>query len=329
MKNAPKNKLWPNTSAIVVSDESNLYLLMKELVRSSGWRIDMPPCSPSAAIDHINNGSAGCVIVIDSPTYPAHESLRVMFRDHRARLTPTMVMIPESHKFELTIFDKIFRVTVATKPLTPNNFIPSFRKMLRAWETPVMHTLRKVSYLYGSEHNAARKAILEKLIENPSALPYALPALTQIMIAEGLYKEAEKLILDKFRIHAKNPLMLAYCAWFYIEARMPHQAIKYLVKLKSIAPMSNAFNFDLATSHLACGQLGEALNVMREWHERHPGNGFMETFIARLLVAEGRQDMADSIGIPKGMVRKISDIWDVTEAPRAVESTQITGLKVS
>ena len=93
--------------------------------------------------------------------------------------------------------------------------------------------------------------------------------------------------------------------------------------------MSSAFNFDLAAAYMACGQLNEALTVLREWHNRHPGNTFMESFIARILVSEGRQEQADAIGIPKGMVRKISDLWDLTEITPAHEYKQITGHQAS
>jgi hypothetical protein len=321
--------LWPNKRAIVVSEENHLHLLIRELVRANGWKVEMPPCTPRAAIDLINNGNGESLIVIESPTSPINETLRILLKDPSVRLTPTLALIQDENQSEQPVYEKIFKVGVAIKPLRPNNFIPAYNRLIKAWEQPVMFALRRVSYVADKEPLEKRLAILNRLCFDEASLPYAFSALLQLMTAEGHYKEAGKKVLRTFRDHSTNPAVLAVCAWFYISARMPQLAQRYLTKLRGVVPGSSAFNFDIAATHLACGQLTEALNVMREWHEKHPGNSTVEAYISRIIVADGRQDSIEITRLPKNLIRKVADYWDELEATLVDSAQPKTRVKAS
>ena len=324
------NSLWPNKRAIVVSEESHLHLLIRELVRANGWKVEMPPCSPRAAIELVNNGNAECIIVIESPSSPINETMRILLKDPRVRLTPTLVLIQDENTQEQHVYEKIFKVTVAVKPLRPNNFIPAFNRMIKIWQKPVMIALRRVSYLAGKESQEKRMTILNRLCFDDVSLPYAFSALLQMMIAEGQYKEAGKKVLSTFKDHPTNPAVLAICAWFYMSARIPQLALRYLIKLRGVAPGSSAFNFDIASANLACGQVSDALKALREWHEKRPGNIVVESYLARLIVADGKQDSMEIVRLPKNLVRKIADYWDGIDMALAAETVQKkTGTKAS
>lgn len=330
MQQEKGDHLWPNKRAVVVSEENHLHLLIKELVRSNGWKVELPPCSPRTAIELVKNGNAESVIVIEALGSPVNETLRVLFKDPRVRLTPTLVLIQDENQSEQHVYEKIFKVAVAVKPLRPNNFIPAFNKMIKTWEQPVMHTLRRVAYASDKEPVDKRLAILNRLCFDEASLPFALSALLQMMMAEGHYKEAGKKVIKTFRDHHKNPAILAICAWFYISARIPQLALRYLTKLRGVAPGTSAFNFDIASTHLACGQFSDALNVMREWHEKHPGNPVVESYLARIIVADGKQDSTDIVRLPKNLIRKVAEYWDTLESAASGDSSsRKPGIKAS
>jgi hypothetical protein len=330
MPHVTGDHLWPNKRAIVVSEENHLYLLIRELVRSNGWKIEMPPCSPRAAIDLVNNGNAECIIVIESATSPMNETLRILLKDPRVRLTPILAMIQPENQGEHQVYEKIFKVGVAVKPLRPNNFIPAYKRLIRSWEQPVMIALRRTAYASEKEALEKRMGILNRLCFDEKSLPYALSALLQMMLAAGHYKEAGKKVLKTFQDHHTNPAVLAICAWFYLSARVPQLALRYLTKLRSVVPSSSAFNFDIASTHLACGQVTDALNVMREWHDKHPGNSTVESFLARLIVADGQQDTIEIVRLPNNIIRKVSDYWDKLEKALTQDSaSQKPGIKAS
>jgi hypothetical protein len=310
MHPTPSSKQWPQSDVIVLSDETNLSMILRELLKPLEWRIAQTTENPAAAIDLLEQGQAHCFIVIDSPSHAAAEHLRSLYKNATARLTPTLVLASENLRHDLLVYEKIFRTHVAPKPLTPNTFIPAFKQMLRTWEIPAMAALRKLSPLLMDAKIFAKIEILRKLRADPVALPLALQAESAVLLSQSKATEAELQLLETFKKFPSHPNLMAQLAWFYLNVKMPDQSIRYLRKLQSMAMPSTIFNLDLAAAHLAKNELEEALPFLIAWKNTHPTNTLIDGQIARILVTQDQTDLADSFGVAKGMVRKTQDLWD-------------------
>jgi len=87
------SKQWSQADVIVLSDETNLSLIIRELLKSLDWRIVLTTESPALAVEQLEIGLANCLIVIDSTSLSAAELLRSLYKNTTARLTPTLVPV--------------------------------------------------------------------------------------------------------------------------------------------------------------------------------------------------------------------------------------------
>lgn len=310
---ALKANQWPDKTAGIICDDKGLYLVCKEILRQKSWQL--APLSEN--IDQLKKSRyanvVSCFIVVDSPALPATETLRVLYKDPRSRLTPTLVVCSSSSEADLIIYEKIFYVSPCPKPVTTTNFTHAFSKMLSTWEQPAFIALRKLAAIPDDINFNQKIEILDRLTTNPLAMPFALSALAQLLISQGMIKEAESKILEHAKIHIKNPAMLAICAWFYLSTRMPTQSLRFLEKLKSIAPSSTLLNLDLVSSYIGAGELSRAIDALHEWGRRNPGHPNIETYLAKLLIAEGKAESFERFGISKPIMQKILQDWDSFE----------------
>lgn len=304
---------WPEKTAGVICDERGPLLILKELLRAKAWKVTPNSCSVEELLHLRSENRVGCFIVVDSPNAPATETLRILFKNSRARLTPTLVLCSNSNSTDLVIFEKIFHVTPCVKPLTSSNFNLAFSKMISLWEQPVMGALRKVATVPDTENISQKLEILTRLLASTLAMPLALSAATQLMISGKQIKEAESLLLEQCRLHTRNPAMLALCAWFYLSTKMPTQAVRFLEKLKAIAPTSTLLNLDLVAGYLGVGDIGLAINALNEWGRRNQGNQNYEAFMAKLLIADGRMEQSDKFGVQKASMQKVTHDWQTSE----------------
>jgi predicted Zn-dependent protease len=313
MRQADNTKLWPTRTAVVLSDESNLFLIIRGLLRSLDWNLDVTTDKVSGVMTEISNQRSTCLIVVDTPTYPAYEHLRVILRDPVARLTPIMVLVSETQRQDIAIYEKIIKAQVATKPLTPNNFLPAFKKLIQDWQTPAMMGLRKVGYSLSALREDNAIAVLNKLAIDPAAKLIALESEVALILRKGGHREAEVKLLETFKSMPNNANVITQLAWFYMKCHMPDQALRYLEKLKSAAPFSTIFDLDMASCHLASGRTTEALTFLRAWHEAHPGNDFTESQLAKIMVSQGMMNSAETAGVSRQLLRKTEELWDEIE----------------
>lgn len=310
---ALKANQWSDKTAGIICDENGLYLVCKEILRQKSWQL--APLSEN--IDQLKKSRhanmVSCFIIVDSPTLPATETLRVLFKDPRSRLTPTLVVCSSPSETDLIIYEKIFYVNPCPKPVTAINFNNTFSKMLSNWDQPALVALRKIAALPDDINLTQKIEILDRLITNPLAAPFALSALTQLLISQEMMKEAESKLLEQAKLHIKNPGMLAICAWFYLSMRMPNQSIRFLEKLKSIAPTSTLLNLDLVSSYIGAGELSRAIDALYEWGRRNPGNPNLEIYLAKLLIAEGKTESFERFGISKPIMQKTLQDWESFE----------------
>lgn len=310
MDNKKATNPWHNHDVLLICEDNNYYNIIREILRPLKWIVHLPAADASSARERQLSKPFAAIIVVESKKINAPEVLRVLFQTDRGRLTPTIVISNFTESLDIQILQKVFNVLIVSKPLIPIKFMSAFKDMVTHWEKPALFALRHLANLPADPNNDIMKiTILEKLTSDQNASPYAMQAIISIMMEQGLYREAEKKILEYFRANPHNPGILAQCAWFYLDSRAPHYALKFLNKLKQMAPTSVVFNIDLALGHLACGHLEEALRTLQEWNNYFPGNPLIESYIARLMVAEGYQEKHESFGIPKSIVKRTLEAW--------------------
>ena len=158
--------------------------------------------------------------------------------------------------------------------------------------------------------------ILKKLSETSGVASYALQALMKILCNNHEFREAETILIRILKSNSRDPAILATCAQFYQDALMPAQALRFLQKLTLICNSSPIFAFDFAAAYMALGDLAEATRVLLEWNARHPGNERVAAYLARLLIAEGREDEIERrVLLNKTAAKRLLDVWENVENP--------------
>lgn len=300
---------WSRKTAGILCDEKSLPALLKELLRQKSWESVLIESDINSlkALRHTN--AINMFMIVDSPSSPATESLRILFKDARCRLTPTMIFTSNISTTDLLIYERLFQVTPSQKPITYGSFSACLDRLIDLWSQPAMAVLRKLAEISDDQNLDKKLEILNKLLADPIAMPIALAARTQIMLSIDLAKEAEEKLLSLCKVTPVNPATLAICGWFYLSAKMPVHAMRFLEKLRTIAPTSVLLNLDLASAQIASGEITKALNTMHEWARRNPGNEAVEERMARLLVADGKQSIADSYGVKRAKIQKCAESW--------------------
>jgi len=317
---AAKNK-WPVQSAALVSETGTLQLHMKELIRSSGWRMDDPPARPDIALNYLENGTSYFYIVEDSVSMPAYESIRTVINHPAGRLTPILILLLEGSMQDAIIYERVLQVGVTKKPLTPSQFMPTFHKFVSLWETPGFTALRKCAYLMLNGNTGHAIEILKKLTEAPQTASYAIQALMRLFVRQQEWKLAEKMILDTIKNYPRQPSLVLAVANFYSEAHMPAQALRFYMKLKSICNSSPVFSFDIAQAALSLGQIDLAIEALTEWNRARPGNEVISQYLARLYMSEGRDNLLEKVlNMNKANVKRIQEAWEKIENPTHPQS---------
>lgn len=307
-------KKWPVASAMLISETTNLQMHIRELLRGYAWKMDDPPASAEMGLACLENGSSFFLIVEDTHNVPAYESIRTIMNHPAGRLTPILVLLLESSISDTLLYQKVLHVGVTKKPLTPNLFAPAFSKYVQLWETPIYVALRKCAYwLLNGEVNPTIEA-LTKLNTVPQAVPLATQALVRIYIQKQEWKEAETVLLDSIKRHPRLPSLVHMVGNFYLEARMPAQALRFYMKLKSICNNSSAFNFDIAQAAIALGQIDVAVTALSEWNATHPGSDTVSQYLARLYMAEGREPQLERLFFKNQVqIKRIQEVWEKYE----------------
>jgi hypothetical protein len=306
--NFKQAKLAPH-KAIFVGEESNLYLILKNLVKSHDWVIEQFPCAPTKAVTLFHESNASGYIILDSPSIPAAESIKIIRQDARSIVAPTLVLLGESTNHAIDIYSRFFSVHIASKPITTNNFAPTFKKMLLFWNQPAVRALQQCVIKSTPQNREDTIAVLRKLLQVPETVSFALATLVLLYVDAGYFTEAETVLIDTLKKNTRNQAILAICGWFYMDCKMPTQALLFLQKLKQISVNSTILNLDIGAAHLASSNYDHALQEFLEWSTKNPGNDLMSNFIARLALANGRGSDLEGLNISSALMRKISDQW--------------------
>lgn len=215
------------------------------------------------------------------------------------------------------MFEKVFHVSTTLKPLTPNLFIPSFKRCIDLWATPLFAVLRGCAYSLQIGDTEAVVPKLKKLIEVPQAAPFAASALVQVYVQQNNWKEAESTIIEAIKMYPRAPSLMLTVAHFYAQGRMPAQAMRLYKKLKGVCNGSVLFSLDIAQSALAMGHLDIAIEALTEWTKARPGNEKVSNFLARLYMSEGLDLELDRLlQMNRSSIKKIQEHWERAENPQ-------------
>jgi hypothetical protein len=306
----------------ILCDDKGLSPLLRELLRQKSWDSVITERDLHSLRTLRLSNKIDMFMIADSPTLPAVESMRVLFKDSRCRLTPTLIFTGHQSTADQLIYERIFQTVPCPKPVTYESFNSCMERLLNRWNQPAMVVLRKIAAI-PDEQNLDRKIeILDKLLVEPNAMPLALSARTELLLSKNLPTEAEEKLLSLCKTTPVNPVTLAICAWFYISVKMPVHAMRFLEKLKTLASSSVLLNLDLASAQIASGEITKALNTLHEWTCKNPGNETFEECLAKLLVADGKHDSAEYYGVKRTTLQKCSESWAALEL-KDVDQTPI------
>lgn len=310
----PQRGKWPLSTAAVVSDAGNLHMHLKELVRSMAWRLDDPPAEADLALGFLENGTSFLFVVDDTKTLSAYESIRAITSHPAGRLTPIVALLSEVAATDTTVYQRVLHVSVAKKPLTPNQFLPAFRECIKLWETPLYMAMRRCGYGILNGEIDQSIPILKKLMEVPQAVPYCAEALVQILVAKNEWKEAEAILMSTVKMFPRMPSLMMTVANFYLSGGMPAHALRFFTKLRGICNNTPMFAFDIAQAALSLGQLDTAIEALTEWNKYRPGNDKVVQFISRLYISDGRESQLEKLlNMNKNSVKKLQEAWEKAE----------------
>jgi len=310
----PFQNKWPYRAAALVSDTNNLYIHMKELVKAIGWRMDDPPCRSELGISYLENGTSFAFVVEDCVSTSAYEAVRNLSNHVIGSLTPIFVLLSENSFEDRSIYEQVLHVGVAKKPLTPSLFTPLLDKYLRLWESPVHTAIRSCAYMIVNGDFDKAEHALKKITVIPQAAAHTVPALMHIHISKHRWKEAETLLLESLKLYPKQISLLLTGAYFYEQAGMPAQALRFYQKLKSIAHQSSIFAFDIAQCAVSLNRFDVAIEAVKDWIRKNPGHEKADIFLSKLLLADGRDDEVNQLKtISKAQARRFIELWSQSE----------------
>ena len=308
----PKKATIERKNALIVGAESNLHSIIKNLINTYDWNIEFPSCSAEQAIGYLNETKVNALIILDSPAVPAAESVRILRRDLRAIITPTMCILGNISKAEQDLFSKIHRLEVVCKPITTSTFYPIFKQMIKTWELPAMRALQQYVSKSNNDNRDVTIQILTKLLEVPETSALACMTLLHLHGQAGNYLEAETMLVATFKKSPSSPALLAICGWFYLDAKIPAHALRFLEKIKQLAPRATLLNLDIASANIATGNYDAALLALLDWDTANTGNELVPNYIARLALATGRQNSLSASELSPLLLRKVSEQWALT-----------------
>lgn len=311
-----KKKLWPKQVAVIVSDAPNIHMLIKELIRSSGWLVEESTASIERATMLIKHGRASILIADDTPTLPASKVIRHMLQDPITILTPTISFLLENNKPEAAALQKLISLQLVDKPLTPSKFMPAFINLIRRWEQEPYFHLRRVAHLLTNSNDLSGIKLLLKINESPAVQHICAQTLGQILRRQGKIKEAENLLLTSLKRAPRELGTILCLADLYMKCAMPKMAHRLLLSTRSNFGNSLITLPDLIHAALLMNKVDDAIDSLFILQRANYCEEETNTYLARLLISEGRINEAETVLYNnKYSFKRILVGWEQAEAP--------------
>jgi DNA-binding response OmpR family regulator len=316
--NAPltrKKSIWSKQEAIVVSENENFHMMVRQLLRTYNWTTSVSTNSVRDAIDSVRIGKVSLVILDDTRELPAIRTLRAMMADTVCLLTPVLAIISEACTSEISMIQMMGRPGIIQKPFTPSKFVPVFSQLVKTWEKPPFLNLRSAAddFIQGNTVQGIKK--LGALLDNKEVLSFSAQVIALRYRAAGKLKEAEAILLKTLKLNPRNISIILSLVDLYNEAAMPHLARKFLNVAQNSYTQATSLIPDMVQTDLMMGNLEEAIFLLMPLFNRNALDIRSVNFLARLLLAEGREQEAERVMIEyRGVLKKMSEIWNLEES---------------
>lgn len=285
-------------------------MLLRELVRSNGWKIAESTPSMDRAIELLKTGHAFMLICDDSQQTPVTRYVRHSLTDSVSLCTPTLAFLGESHKGETRALERMGRPFIAEKPLTPSKFLPAFSGLIKAWEKDSLLALRRANYLFIDGQDAQGFKALARLMGDPSIGPLACQALALQLRNATKIKEAETLLLKSLQKAPREMGTLLALSDLYLQAAMPKVAHQLLKAARGTFANALAMLPDLIQAELMLGLVEEAIVNLSTLVKAGENDEQTLDFLARLLFAQGRDGEAEKLlADAKAVFKRLQAAW--------------------
>ncbi len=310
-----KKSPWAKQEALVVSDSTNIHMMLRELIRPYSWKVIDNTSSIVDCMERVSSGAVSLVIIDDSQNLPAIRTIRAMTTETMGILTPVLAMLSESSKNEILAIKQLGRPEIIEKPLTPSKFVPGFVNLIKAWEKEPFLSLRYAALEFMEGNGASGVRMLSSQLENKEIYSFAARALALKFRAAGRLKDAEALLLASFKRNPRNIALIFSLADLYNAAAMPHLAKKFLLMARNSYLSSLCMIPDLVQTTINLGQLDEAIRHLMSLHHSGHMDETSMTYLARLLWAEGREEESERIlGGNRNLYKKLVQSWQAAES---------------
>ena len=228
---------WATRGAVLISTSENMYLVIKELVRGYRWNLVAVTTNSEAALRYVYANKASVILIDDSVDNPSIASARAIMSDPIGCLVPIMCLLMDKHDRETTPLEKLGKIKVAPKPVTPTSFAPLFQGLIKLWETKQFAALRTI-------RNKVMKAPLETQIQGYEKLKsltqvshLAVRAKALTLLPAGQIKEAEKECLTLLKDRPSDLGLILTLGDIYMMASMPALANKLFSRTSRDSPL--------------------------------------------------------------------------------------------
>ncbi|MEZ4741372.1 MAG: hypothetical protein R3B45_02830 [Bdellovibrionota bacterium] len=314
---------WPRKSAVVISHSPNFHMLLKELLRSYGWKVEDSTSSVKNAISLVEKAHASLIIVDDMVDEPAAGVLRVLLSNPITCATPIFSFLLDSHVGERDAIMHIGGNAVAEKPLTPSKFTPAFEGLIAKWESKPFLALRMATHQYIMLGEEVGHNTIKKLVGIDSVLPMVAQNLSLTYRKRNNIADAEKILLYALKKHPKNLGLMLALGELYLFGAMPKMALRLFTNAQLTYGESMTLLPDLVQSAIFTGNYEEAVYWLLKMKKNHWCEGTVSNFLARMLFAEGREFEAEKHLLGgKHHFRKMKEAWEASaEAPSMLSAS--------
>ena len=311
----PKKKnAWPKQETIVVSENENFHMMVRQLIRSYHWKVQSTTNSIQQGLDCVKNGLADVMIIDDTRGLPALRMLRTLITDTVGLLTPVIYVTSEGEKNELTAIQNLGRPEIVQKPFTPSKFVPCFVNLLNVWETKPYVDLRAAAADFIAGNGAQGVKTLAPLLEHKEVSSFVAQVIASRYRVLGKFKEAESLLLKNLQRNPRNLSVIFNLVDLYNDAAMPHLARRFLSSAYASFGKASCLVPDLVQTTILLGKLDEAIDFMMPLFQKNTLDDQSLFFLARLLLAEGRELEAEQVLTGhRNRFKKMIELWQQAE----------------
>jgi hypothetical protein len=301
---------WATRGAVLISTSENMYLVIKELIRGYRWNLVAVTSNAEAALRYVYANKASVVLVDDTVDNPSIASIRAIMSDPIGCLIPVMCLLMDKHDRETAPLEKLGKIKVAPKPVTPTSFTPLYTGLIKLWETKQFAALRTI-------RNKVIKAPLEVQIQGYEKLKslnqiahLAARAKALTLLKAGHVKEAEKECLTLLKDRPSDLGLILTLGDIYMAASMPFLANKLFASANNKFDGSLITLPDMVQSSFITGQHELAIECIRKMINKEYLQEKNLAFLGRLLYSEGRmEEAAILLGNNELLFKELDNTW--------------------